>query len=164
MYLIFVSFSVSYHHITIQLWKTLVSVKFWTSASWFDIKPRIHERAEWFANREPNAHMCGRDCEPVLPYLQTVRILFAVNRNLSVFCANTKRTGCAGCPFHAPGVLCSPQVCGKLINCVPLMYRMQTAQRVSGAYESNLCRWQAITGMQKFSFSISTCNLHGTPG
>ncbi len=138
MFLIFVSFSVLYHHIIMQLWKFLVSVHFWTLASLLDIKPHTHECAKLFANRpqtgrEPNAHMCGRDCEPVLRHLQTVCIPFAVNRNLSVFCANTKRTGCARCPFHAPGVLCLPQVCGKLINCAPLMCHMQTAQYVSGA-------------------------------
>ncbi len=48
------------------------------------------------------------------------------------FCANTKRTECAGCPFHASGVLCSPQVCRKLINCVPLTRRTWTVQCVSG--------------------------------
>ncbi len=69
--------------------------------------------------REPNARICGWDCDPVLRHLQTVCIPFAAKRNLSVFCANTKRTGCAGCPFHAPGVLCPPQVCGKLTNHAP---------------------------------------------
>ncbi len=63
-------------------------------------KPRIHKRAEWFVHHlqtvcEPNACMCGRDCEPVLRHPRTVRILFAANQNLSLFCANTKRTGCA---------------------------------------------------------------------
>ncbi len=43
-----------------------------------------------------------------------VRIPFAMNQNLSVFYTNTKRTGWAGCPFHALGVLHSPQVRGKL--------------------------------------------------
>ncbi len=69
--------------------------------------------------REPNARMCGRGCEPALRHPQTVCILFAEKQNLLVFCANTKRTGCAGCLFHAPGVLCLPQVCEKLINCAP---------------------------------------------
>ncbi len=63
---------------------------------------------EWFAYRSPRTKICR------------------------VFCANTKRTGCAGCPVHAPGVLCSPQAHGKLINCVPLTRHTQTAQRVSG--------------------------------
>ncbi len=85
------------------------------------LKPRIHERAEWFANcsrmvRKPIACMCGWYCTPVPRHQRTVRIPFATNRNLSVFCTNTKRTGCAGFPFHAPGVLCSPQVHRKLIN------------------------------------------------
>ncbi len=71
---------------------------------------------------EPNVHMYGQDCEPVLRHPWMIRIPFATNRNLSVFCANTKRTGCAACPFHTPGVLCSPQVCGKLINCARANY------------------------------------------
>ncbi len=83
--------------------------------------------------REPNARMCGRDCEPALRHLRTVRIPFSANRNLSVFCTNTKRTRCAGCPFYELGVLCSPQVHGKLINRVPNMCRMRMAQHVSGA-------------------------------
>ncbi len=63
--------------------------------------------------------MCGRDCELVLRHSHTVRIPFVANWNLLFFCANTKRTGCAWCPFHAPGVLCSPQVCVKLIYHAP---------------------------------------------
>ncbi len=81
---------------------------------------------------EPNAHMCGQNCEPALCHLRTVRIPFATNQNLLVFCANTKRTGCARCPFHAPNVLCSPQVRRKLITRAPNIHRMRTAQRVSG--------------------------------
>ncbi len=38
----------------------------------------------------------------------------------------------AGCPFHAPGVLCSPQVREKLINQAPNMRRTQTAPCISG--------------------------------
>ncbi len=98
----------------------------WGSPHCACLKLRIHERAKWLANhsrtvREPNERMCGRDCEPVLHHPQMARIPFTTNRNLLVFCANTKRTGCAGCPFHAPGVLCSPLVCGKLINRAPHM-------------------------------------------
>ncbi len=55
-----------------------------------NIKPRIHEHAEWFVNRlrmvrEPNASMCGWDYEPALRHPQIVLILFAANQNLSVF-------------------------------------------------------------------------------
>ncbi len=82
---------------------------------------------------EPNARMCRWDCKPALHHLQMVRISFTTNRNLSVFCANTKRTGCVGCPFHTLGVLCSSQVCGKLMNRSPNMRHMLTVQRVSGA-------------------------------
>ncbi len=83
--------------------------------------------------RELNACMCGQNCEPALRHPWTVRIPFAENQNLLVFCANTKRTECAGCPFHALDVLCSPQVCGKLINHMPLVRRIRTVQCVSGA-------------------------------
>ncbi len=82
---------------------------------------------------EPNARICGWDCKPVLHHPRTVCIPFAVNQNLLVFCMNTKRTGCAGCPFHAPGVLCSPQVCVKLINHAPNTSCIRTAQCISGA-------------------------------
>ncbi len=82
--------------------------------------------------REPNARMCGRDCELALRPMRMVRVPFATNQNLSVFCANTKKTGFAGCPFHAPGVLCSPQVRGKLTNGAPNTCGTWTAQRVSG--------------------------------
>ncbi len=77
--------------------------------------------------------MRGRDCKPVLCRPQMVRILFTANRNLSVFGANTKITGCARCLLIAPGVLCSPQVRKKLINHVPLTRRMPMVQRVSSA-------------------------------
>ncbi len=80
---------------------------------------------------EPNARMCGWDCKPALHCLRMVSIPFAANQNLSVFCANTKRTGCAGCPFHAPGVLCSPQVRRKLINRALLTRCTQMAQCLS---------------------------------
>ncbi len=88
------------------------------------LKPRICEHAEWFANRlrmvhDPNARMCRRDYKPALRCLRTVRIQFVTNWNLLVFCANTKRIGCAGYPLYVPGVLCSPQVCRKLINHAP---------------------------------------------
>ncbi len=65
--------------------------------------------SEWFAYHLPQTEICR------------------------VFAGNTKITGCVGCPFHALGVLCSPQVCAKLINRAPLMYWTQTAQRVSDA-------------------------------
>ncbi len=55
------------------------------------------------------------------------------------FCANKENWmrrvsfPCTGCPFHAPGVLCSSQIHGELINHVLFTHRMQTAQCVSGA-------------------------------
>ncbi len=83
--------------------------------------------------RKPNARTCGWDCEPALHCLQMVRTLFAANRNLSVFCVNTKRTGSTRCPFHAPGILCLPQVREKLINGPSNTCRMWMVQRLSGA-------------------------------
>ncbi len=80
---------------------------------------------------EPNASMWGWDCEPALRRPRMVLIPFAANRNLSVFCMNTKRTGCAGCPFHAPDVLCSPQIHGKLINHAVLTCRTRMVQRIA---------------------------------
>ncbi len=67
------------------------------------IKPRMQERAKWFANRsrmvcEPSAHMCGLDCKPALCCPQTIRMLFATNQNLWFF-AQTQ------IELHAPGVL-----------------------------------------------------------
>ncbi len=94
------------------------------------LKPRIHEHAEWFAN-QMRVYVDGTT--NLLLHLQMVRIPFAANRNLPVFCANARRTGCAVCPFHAPGVLCSPQVCGKLINRTLLTRHTRTKQCVSGA-------------------------------
>ncbi len=81
--------------------------------------------------REPNVRMCGWDCKPVLRRPQTVCLPFAANQNLSVFCANTKRTGCVRCPFHTPDVLCSPQVRGKLINHALLTCQTLIVQHVS---------------------------------
>ncbi len=82
---------------------------------------------------ELSQRMCGRDYKPVLRHPRMVCIPFATNQNLSVFCANTKRTGCSGCPFHAPDVLCLPQVRGKLINHVQLTPRMRMVQHIRGA-------------------------------
>ncbi len=102
----------------------------------YTVKPRIHEHTKWFANCsqtvcEPNGRMCGRYCKSALRHPPMVCIPFAKNQNLSVFCPNTKRTGCAGCPFHAPGVPCSPEVHRKLINCAPLTCCTWMAQRIS---------------------------------
>ncbi len=98
---------------------------FWKHNSLKFSKPCIHKPAEWFSNHlrtacKPNACMRWQDYKPALRHLRTVRIPFAENWNLSVFCTNTTRNGCAECPFHAPGILCSPQVRGKLLNHVPL--------------------------------------------
>ncbi len=82
--------------------------------------------------REPNVQMCRWDCEPALHHPWMVCIPFAANQNLSVFCTNTKRTGCTRCPFHAPSVLCLPQVRRKLINHAPNTHHTQTVQHVSG--------------------------------
>ncbi len=108
-----------------------------------NLKPRIHERAKWFANQmRVGVDMIGN------LHLRTVRIQFAANRNSS-FCANTKRTVCAGCPFHAPGVLCSPQVRGKLINCVPNTRCTRMAQHVTGALVYTRYYWNLVKVLHK---------------
>ncbi len=107
----FIQISYEVFHRRQFLVSSQLQVQIWKFSS--AVKPRIHKHAEWFANHsrmvcEPNAHMCRWDCEPVLCCRWTVCIPFAANQNFLVFCTNIKRTGCAGCPFHAPGVLCSP--------------------------------------------------------
>ncbi len=101
---------------------TLIKTK-GTSLGNIDMTRRSETKASYTQARQmvrkPNAHMCGWDCKPVPSHLRMVRIPFTVIWNLSVFCANTMRTGCAGRPFHALGALCSPQVRGKLINHPP---------------------------------------------
>ncbi len=104
--------------------KEIVQKCYFTKASY----TRTHQMV-----RKPNVRMCGWDCEPALCRPRMVRIPLAANWNLSVCCANTKRTGCPRCPFHAPGVLCSHQVRGKLINRMPNTGRTRMAQLVSGA-------------------------------
>ncbi len=101
-----------------------------------NLKLCIHKRTKWFANRshmvcEPSAHMCGWDCKPVL----AIRKRFAY-RNLLIFSANTKRTGCVRCPFHTPNVLCLSQVRKKLTNRGPNTCCTQM-QRVSCTLISN---------------------------
>ncbi len=95
--------------ISCVLWRfwTMCGLQVYTSKA-------SYTRARWMV-REPNASMCGRDCETALCCLWMVRILFAKNQNLSVFCANTENW----MRLHALGVLCSPQVHRKLINSAP---------------------------------------------
>ncbi len=76
---------------------------------------------------EPNTRMCGQDCKLAPCCLRMIHIPVAAKPKFVSFLREHKETGCVGCPFLALGVLCSPQVRGKLINC------MRTAQHVSGA-------------------------------
>ncbi len=106
--------------------------------------------------REPNACMCKWDCKSTLRLLRTVCIPFATNRNLSIFCANTKRTACTDCPFHAPGILYSPQLCGRLINRAPRTHCMQTAQSVSSSLMYiKLVDWQTYPALPYFDNSAA---------
>ncbi len=79
-------------------------------------KHRMHERVEWFANQM-------RICVDGI-----VNLRCAIRKQFTYHLPQTKicrffyvniRTEGAKCPFHALGVLCSPQVRGKLINYVP---------------------------------------------
>ncbi len=97
------------------------------------VKPHIYKCAEWFANCsrmvcEPNACMCGWDCNPALRHLQTFCIPFAANQNLSVFLGEHKENWMR---LHAPGVLCSPQVHEKLITCALPTHCTRMAQHVN---------------------------------
>ncbi len=74
------------------------------------VKPLIHECAN--GSRTKCAHVWTR-LQTFAALSAKVCIPFPANQNLSVFCTNTKRTGCAGRPFHAPDILCSPQFRGK---------------------------------------------------
>ncbi len=126
-------------------WEFVFCVKKWSrnqcvfvnAHDYKSLKPCLHECAKWFGNHlrmvcKPNARTCGQDCEPALCHPRMVCIPFVANHNLSIFCANTKRPGCVGCPFHAPGVLRSPQVRRKLINFASNTRRMRMVLRVSG--------------------------------
>ncbi len=79
---------------------------------------------KWFANQmcvcvDETANLCGAICE---------WFAYCSTRNEICQCfARTQRE------LDASGVLCSPQVCGKLINRAPLMHRTQRVQRESGA-------------------------------
>ncbi len=111
----------------------------------------------------PNAYMYGRD---------SANGSHTVCREPKFvgFCANTKRTGCARCPFRAPGVLCSPQVRKKLINRAPLIRRMRTAQLVCGALVYTKLNMHHIYCIRRpllfLSFGARTtdgCTWLGTP-
>ncbi len=87
----------------------------------------IHEQ---FANQmrvcaDGTANLHCTICEQFTYHLPRTKICY-------FFGANTKKTGCARCPFHAPGVLCSPQVRGKLINRAPNAHHTRMTQHVSG--------------------------------
>ncbi len=107
---------------------------------------------EWFANQ---MRVCvDGTCGPVLRRPRLVRIPFAANQNLSVFCSNTKRTGCAGYSFHAPGVLCTPQVCGKLI-----VYRLR--EQCSALVYTRFYR-RAFSERQLFLLNFLTCDTNSS--
>ncbi len=118
---------VLWKQLCVSLWKMRgarrSSQKKWEACSTFgsmrSVKPDTHIWTKWFANVcKPNAHMCGRDCEHALHHLRMVCIPFTANRN---FAQMQRELG-------APGVLCLPQVCGKLIyrepsaNCLVHMW------------------------------------------
>ncbi len=76
--------------------------------------------------REPNVRMCEWDCELCC----TIPKQFAYRSPQMEICrffAQTQRE------LDAPGVLCSPQICGKLINHAPNRHRMRMEQCISRA-------------------------------
>ncbi len=94
-------------------------------------------------------HLRGWDCEPVLCHPRMVRIPYTANQNLSIFCTNTMRTECAGCPFH-----CSPQVRGKLINYAP---------RANGAAHKRRARVYKALDAAYLAFQTSLSFLEKQP-
>ncbi len=84
--------------------------------------------------REPNARMCGWNCEPAC----TISEWFAYRSPQTEMCQflqeHKENWMRAACPFHAPDVLCSPQVGKKLINRASNTRRTRTAQH-TGVYK-----------------------------
>ncbi len=91
------------------------------------LKPRIHERVEWFANQM-------RVCVDVTANMRcTICERFAYHSLWPAICRFLEQTQRE---LDAPpciGIVCSHQVREKLINCAPLTRCTQKAQCVSGA-------------------------------
>ncbi len=88
-----------------------------------NVKPRIHKRAEWFANQ---MRLCVDRTANLLCAIHKRFAYHSPQTEICWFFAQTQRE------LDASGVLCLPQVHRKLINHTPLTRRMQTVQRVSG--------------------------------
>ncbi len=101
------------------------------------VKARIRKRVEWFVNQMRVCVDGTQTC--TAPYANGSHTVHCETKFV-VFLRKHKENWmhwvsfpCAGCPFHAPVVLCSPQVRKKLITRAPLTRHMGTVQRISGA-------------------------------
>ncbi len=74
------------------------------------IKPRIQEHAEWFANQ---MRICVDGIVNLCCVIHKEFTYRSPRTEICQFFARTRRE------LDAPDVLCSPPVCGKLINRVP---------------------------------------------
>ncbi len=83
------------------------------------VEPCIHERAEWFANQ---MRMCVNGTANLRCAICKRVAYHSARTKICRFFARTQRE------LDAPGVLCSPQVRGKLINRAPNMCHKRMAQ------------------------------------
>ncbi len=97
---------------------------------WVDCKCKAsYIRARWMV-RKPLANQMRVCVDGAANLCCAIREQFAYRSPQTGICrvfAQTQRE------LDMPGVLCSLQVYGKLINCAPLRHCTRTAQRVSGA-------------------------------
>ncbi len=75
-----------------------------------NLKPHIHERAEWFTNQ---MHVCVDGTANLRCPIRKQFAYHSPRTEICQFFARTQRE------LDAPGVHCSPQVCEKLINRAP---------------------------------------------
>ncbi len=100
---------------------------------------------------EPNTCICGWNCEHMLRCLQTVRIPFATNQNLLVFMSENK----GNCTYHIDRfILCSPQVCRKLIYHTPSVNCLQTIHKPFGSHVCTSLKHAVCCWYQ------NSCNWH----
>ncbi len=89
---------------------SLCPICFYLSIEAQFLKPRIHECAEWFANK---MHACVDRTANLCCAIYEQFAYRSPQTEICWFFARTQRE------LDVPGVLCLPQVHGKLINCAP---------------------------------------------
>ncbi len=107
---------------------------------------------------KPKACICGRDCEHMLHHLRTVYISFATNRNWLFFLHEHKGDWVRQ---KAPSVLCSSQVCRKLIYHVPNTNCSRTVWFVCGSHVYSSLYTLSFWTMVTYVDGQVCCNSHG---